>query len=804
MAFLRNSIPLLFGALAAVGCEPNPTTGTIVLTIEGLPAGVPVAARVTGPDNYATVVPATGTLEGLIPGEYLVRVQSVTVGGDLYTSSVTQQMLNVAAGETESSTIPYALTSGSMDFTIAGLPAGAAANVIVRRADGFARLVPASGVQRGLGAGSYTIHADTTVTAVGDKFGPSAPQQTVTIAASQTPVPVNVAFSQTTGAIALTLSGLPDSLPFDPVTITGPGAFALGTTVSATLRGLSPGTYTVSAVSAVGDCPTMYTTLTPSQTVDVAVGATADASVAYSEGVASPAELNVKIANAHVTQVVQDSLGTVPIVAGRTALLRVFGLANQCNTSTPPVRVTFSNGTIVNAPAGEGSIRTRLAEGVLTSTWNVAIPDTAVKEGLTYYAEIDPDNAIPELDKSDNRFPATSVRMVNVRTMAPVGIHFVPIALRSGQSTINSSNADQYLSFSRKVHPVATFDVTFRQPLTVNDSISGPNDINTWIRIVTQLDAARVADSISSPTARFYHGIVNVPYNGGIAGIALVGGRVGLTWHHLPSASATVAHELGHNFAQEHAPCGGPALLDPGFPYAGARIGRFGYDAETQTLKDPGIYADLMSYCGPEWISDYMYVRMMDNLSNRQTLPMVAGASASEPMLLVWGRIVNGQPVLEPAFEIAGRGQLPRPGPHRITATATDGSEAFSVAFAGNVIADLPGDDESFAITIPASMLRGRTLASLRLTARGRTVSNGMSVTVNADPRATVTRAGPRAARVRWDADRFPVVMVRDPVRGEVLSFARGGDAVIVTDQQELELNFSNRVHSARMRRPIQ
>lgn len=40
--------------------------------------------------------------------------------------------------------------------------------------------------------------------------------------------------------------------------------------------------------------------------------------------------------------------------------------------------------------------------------------------------------------------------------------------------------------------------------------------------------------------------------------------------------------------------------------------------------------------------------------------------------------------------------------------------------------------------------------------------------------------------------------MERIPVNGQVISFARGGDATIVTDHEELDLNYSNRVRSTR------
>ncbi len=44
------------------------------------------------------------------------------------------------------------------------------------------------------------------------------------------------------------------------------------------------------------------------------------------------------------------------------------------------------------------------------------------------------------------------------------------------------------------------------------------------------------------------------------------------------------------------------------------------------------------------------------------------------------------------------------------------------------------------------------------------------------------------------------MLMVRDPVTGEVLSFARGGRSVIVTDRRELDLQLSTGVRGRSLR----
>lgn len=805
MTPLFRRISLALCALVALGCQDaQPTTGSLVLSISGLPAGAMADVSVTGPNSFVQLVPTTTTIDNLPPGEYTVNVRTATFSSALYASTLREEKRTITAGATETSTIPYSLASGVLDLSISGLPVGAGPKIQLHGPSGFSRSVLASGTIGTLPPGQYTIRSDTITSPDGDRYGTNSVLQTVTIPASVTPVSASVAFALVSGSLTVTIDGIPASQTPPPVTVTGPGGFVRNIASSSTFRGLNAGTYTISAATS-GHCPNIFRASEAQQTANVTIGATVSRNVTYTQPPPAADALNLKIEAAHLIQVTQDYQGTVPMIAGRRALLRVFGIANQCNTATPKVRVTLSNGTVVNvdAGAGEASVRITANQGVLVSSWNVLIPDTAVKSGLTFVAEIDPDNTVAEADEQDNRFPATGVKAVAVRTMTPTGIRMVPVTVSATNQTgnVHAGNVDQFLALSRKIHPVHSYDVDVRQPYTTSrEAFQANNQNGSWGAVLNEIRALRIADS----SARYYYGVVKVSYNSGVAGIGVVGGKYSLGWDHLPSASPVMAHELGHNFGRFHTPCGNPGGVDEDWPdvgfYLGGFIGTYGYDHADGTIKSPQVFTDVMGYCDPYWISDFTYVGMLSWLTDPNrgpTLPIVA-SDAMQPSLLVWGRIVNGEPVLEPAFEINAWPEMPARGPNRLVATDDSGAELFALSFAGDRVADLPGDNETFAFTIPKSALRGRALGSLAFTARGKTARSSQSADVAADARTTISRTGPRAVRVQWDAARFPVVMVRDPVRGQVLSFARGGDATIQTPDNELELVYSNRVRSAR------
>jgi hypothetical protein len=86
--------------------------------------------------------------------------------------------------------------------------------------------------------------------------------------------------SASTGNLAVTIASLPVGLA-GAVRVTGPSNYVADLTASLTLGGIEPGGYTVTALP-VASGATTWAPLPPTQTVTVAAGATAAASVIYS------------------------------------------------------------------------------------------------------------------------------------------------------------------------------------------------------------------------------------------------------------------------------------------------------------------------------------------------------------------------------------------------------------------------------------------------------------------------------------------------------------------------------------------
>ena len=75
---------------------PGEPTGSLQLTVEGLPDGADARVLIVGPEEYSTTVTGSQTLQGLRTGSYSLEVQSVefrdaTYSGAFEDSKVTRQ-----------------------------------------------------------------------------------------------------------------------------------------------------------------------------------------------------------------------------------------------------------------------------------------------------------------------------------------------------------------------------------------------------------------------------------------------------------------------------------------------------------------------------------------------------------------------------------------------------------------------------------------------------------------------------------------------------------------------------------------
>ena len=132
-------------AAFAVSCAA--VTGSLAVTVTGLPQGADAAVSVTGPAGFDADLTGSDTLEELPPGAYTVRAEAVAAAGDTWNPSPGSVDVLVTAGETGTATIGYdAEPRPSLNLRLAGIQLTQAVQTfdnavpLVSGRDGFLRV----------------------------------------------------------------------------------------------------------------------------------------------------------------------------------------------------------------------------------------------------------------------------------------------------------------------------------------------------------------------------------------------------------------------------------------------------------------------------------------------------------------------------------------------------------------------------------------------------------------------------------------------------------------------------------------
>jgi len=177
-----------------------------------------------------------------------------------------------------------------------------------------------------------------------------------------------------------------------------------------------------------------------------------------------------------------------------------------------------------------------------------------------------------------------------------------------------------------------------------------------------------------------------------------------------------------------------------------------------------------------------------------------------QPCIIMWGRIVDGRVSLEPSFQMLTHPSLPPTGgAYALRALDESGAQLYALSFDGDSVADAPGAGRSFAFAIPLSRA-ARPIASLVLAGPNGSVRRDAAALRATSSQQPLTSAPPAIARrmgtgasITWNAQRYPLAVVRDAKTGQILSLARGGAANVETEASDLELTLSDGVQSTVM-----
>lgn len=350
------------------------------------------------------------------------------------------------------------------------------------------------------------------------------------------------------------------------------------------------------------------------------------------------------ITNLEINQSIQDVNNSVPLVANRPAVVRIY-TETSSGSSVPgsSITLTATRGGSLLTPITSATMAASGASsrGNLGSTFNITLPSDWLSGTVQITAKI------------DGQTGGGFVKTVTFNTVPTLNVVLVPINYTHTPTgvTFPGPTTDRISDWLMRAYPLGNMNVTIH-PTGLAFTGNLQNGA-AWSSLLDQVTTLKSTDSVPSSTV--YYGYIDFDcgwFNcstGGIAGIGWIGWRVsiGIDFSSMKTTGELAGHELGHNFGRQHAPCN--VSGDPNYPYAGASIGQYGLDGIGGSLQllSPGGYVDMMSYCDPVWVSDYTYKALYnDQVANGAFI----WAPTQESLLIQGSVAEDGSVTLNPVY----------------------------------------------------------------------------------------------------------------------------------------------------------
>lgn len=374
----------------------------------------------------------------------------------------------------------------------------------------------------------------------------------------------------------------------------------------------------------------------------------------------------VKIPLASDSQSTPDR--TAPIIAGRQALVRAFvRLPDGAEPGHARARLVLA-GTDRTISATTKLVAASSSDADLESTFNFSLGGDLIAPETRLSVELEFGKACGT--QRPAVFPADGPVSLGARPVGALKVVLVPIRYDADGSgrlpDVSPEQLQVYERTLRAMYPIADLD------LRVHDEVATEVTLGRdagWTTLLDQLRELRVRDAAAADI--YYYGLVApdqsfVRYclracTAGLSYLAerrsalqQVGVGVGFGGTSGQNSADTLAHELGHQHGRKHAPCEVRAMsVDESYPYEGGRLGVWGFDFRSNTLLNPANHRDVMSYCGPQWLSDYTFSALAERRASFTTGAREVGATAARAgsfrVLLAdgrggaaWGRPLGG------------------------------------------------------------------------------------------------------------------------------------------------------------------
>jgi len=376
---------------------------------------------------------------------------------------------------------------------------------------------------------------------------------------------------------------------------------------------------------------------------------------------------------------------SLPVIAKKDTTARIYLkctslILASCSKSNVPVRLhIFANGVeyIANALGKATSSINQATHDGAEIYFNVNFSSDVP---VSFYAEVDPNNAISESNESNNRSPASGTFTLNFRnrtTMHIVGqrLRYHPSGYAGTQYAGGSAVNGVAASWFSQVLPIRNNGISYSVASGYKDWTTSLGGADGQHALIQSLNLQWIMQNTFSwlfgsgsftgarhvygwaPSAGYGGGHADMPvypHAGGLGVVGIGSDAAGADTDNPGSGTLIFGHELTHDHNVLHtntADSCGSSDGNADFPYSSSSIQEFGFNPITGKIYDPATTHDLMSYCpsgGSKqgWISPFTWNKMFNNLS-ASALSTAAAPTASYSSTLVINATI-GNPALGP------------------------------------------------------------------------------------------------------------------------------------------------------------
>jgi hypothetical protein len=346
------------------------------------------------------------------------------------------------------------------------------------------------------------------------------------------------------------------------------------------------------------------------------------------------------------TEVVPAAMRNAPLIEGRPLVVRVHVVPAAGYTPR------MLRGVVALAYAGQPGKQFEEAKMIagrsdpekVATTFNVVVPADDVKPGASLSVSLYEGGPATGAEPAPPpRFPADGGADLAVKAGRMVlDVVGVPV---TGLGGALADTPERRLKLEKDLYdlyPVQKVNLRIREP------VKAPAMITERAAAFGLLRDARTADGASARPYEYYHllvakedttftfsgtaggggGSANDPGSRRVA-LTLVRGRA------IDGNTNTTAHEIGHNHGEGHInACGAAGGTGSMYPLPDGTMAVNGWSLTENALKSKAMYKELMGYCRPRWISDYMWTRFEARVRTVSAMSPPAGTTLADRSLL--------------------------------------------------------------------------------------------------------------------------------------------------------------------------